>query len=209
MKHFSKEDIDQMSSIYRLNMINSCTGYKSANLIGTQSENGKTNLAVFNSVVHLGSNPPLIGFILRPTSVPRHSHQNMKKNGLFTINHIHQSQIEDAHHTSAKYPEEISEFDQTSLVEEYKEGIKAPFVKNAPLQLGCRYLNEYQIKENDTSIIVGQIEHIFIDEEMLLEDGWVQLDKGGVVAINGLDGYAIPKLIERFTYARPKLKANN
>ncbi len=207
MKHFSKEDIDQMSSIYRLNMINSCTGYKSANLIGTQSENGKTNLAVFNSVVHLGSNPPLIGFILRPTSVPRHSHQNMKKNGLFTINHIHQSQIEDAHHTSAKYPEEISEFDQTSLVEEYKEGIKAPFVKNAPLQLGCRYLNEYQIKENDTSIIVGQIEHIFIDEEMLLEDGWVQLDKGGVVAINGLDGYAIPKLIERFTYARPKLKA--
>ena len=207
MKHFSKEDIDQMSSIYRLNMINSCTGYKSANLIGTQSENGKTNLAVFNSVVHLGSNPPLIGFILRPTSVPRHSHQNMKKNGLFTINHIHQSQIEDAHHTSAKYPEEISEFDQTSLVEEYKEGIKAPFVKNAPLQLGCRYLNEYQIKENDTSIIVGQIEHIFIEEEMLLEDGWVQLDKGGVVTINGLDGYAIPKLIERFTYARPKLKA--
>ena len=165
MKHFSKEDIDQMSSIYRLNMINSCTGYKSANLIGTQSENGKTNLAVFNSVVHLGSNPPLIGFILRPTSVPRHSHQNMKKNGLFTINHIHQSQIEDAHHTSAKYPEEVSEFDQTSLVEEYKEGIKAPFVKNAPLQLGCRYLNEYHIKENDTSMIVGQIEHIFIDEE--------------------------------------------
>ena len=80
-------------------------------------------------------------------------------------------------------------------------------MKNAPLQLGCRYLNEYQIKENDTSIIIGQIEHIFIEEEMLLEDGWVQLDKGGVVAINGLDGYAIPKLIERFTYASPKIKA--
>jgi len=65
MKHFSKEDIKKMSSIFRLNMINSCTGYKSANLIGTQSENGSTNLAVFNSVTHLGSNPPLIGFILR------------------------------------------------------------------------------------------------------------------------------------------------
>ena len=207
MKHFSKEDINKMSSIYRLNMINSCTGYKSANLIGTQSENGSTNLAVFNSVTHLGSNPPLIGFILRPTTVPRHTYQNMKNNGFFTINHIHQSQIEDAHHTSAKYPQEISEFDQTSLMEEYKEGIEAPFVKNAPLQIGCRYLNEYQIKENNTSIIIGQIEHIFIEEEMLLEDGWVQLDKGGVVAINGLDGYAIPKLIERFTYARPKIKA--
>ncbi|PTL98815.1 MAG: flavin oxidoreductase, partial [Candidatus Arcticimaribacter sp.] len=67
MKHFSKEAIGAMPSIYRLNMINSCTGYKSANLIGTQSKEGNTNLAVFNSVVHLGSNPPLIGFILRPT----------------------------------------------------------------------------------------------------------------------------------------------
>ena len=207
MKHFSKEDISKMSSIYRLNMINSCTGYKSANLIGTKSKKGVTNLAVFNSVIHLGSNPPLIGFILRPTTVARHTYENLKDTGGFTVNHIHYSQIEDAHHTSAKYPEEISEFDQTSLMEEYKEGIKAPFVKNAPLQLGCRYLNEYQIKENDTSIIIGQIEHIFIEEEMLLEDGWVQLDKGGVVAINGLDGYAIPKLIERFTYARPKIKA--
>jgi len=51
---------------------------------------------------------------------------------------------------------------------------------------------------------VGAIEHLFIKEEMLLEDGWVQLDKGEVVTINGLDGYALPKLIDRFPYARPK-----
>jgi flavin reductase (DIM6/NTAB) family NADH-FMN oxidoreductase RutF len=204
MKHFSKEDIKKMSSIFRLNMINSCTGYKSANLIGTQSENGSTNLAVFNSVTHLGSNPPLIGFILRPTTVPRHTYQNMKNNGFFTINHIHKSQIEDAHHTSAKYPEEVSEFDQTYFTEEFKKEIKAPFVKNAPLQMGCSYVNEYYIKENDTLMIVGQIEHLFIKDDMLHEDGWVQLDKGGVVTINGLDGYAIPKLIERFPYQRPK-----
>lgn len=204
MKHFSKEDINKMSSIYRLNMINSCTGYKSANLIGTQSKEGVNNLAVFNSVVHLGSNPPLIGFILRPTTVPRHTYENMKANGFFTVNHIHHSQIEDAHHTSAKYPEDVSEFSQTTLREEYKENIEAPFVKNAPLQLGCTYVNEYHIKENDTLMIVGQIEHVFIKDEMLLEDGWVQLDKGGIVTINGLDGYALPKLLERYPYARPK-----
>ena len=204
MKHFSKEAIGAMPSIYRLNMINSCTGYKSANLIGTQSKEGNTNLAVFNSVVHLGSNPPLIGFILRPTTVPRHTHQNMKDTGFFTVNNIHYSQIEEAHHTSAKYPKDVSEFSQTGLEEEYKENIEAPFVKNAPLQLGCTYVNEYHIKENDTLMLVGQVEHIFMEDEMLLEDGWVQLDKGGVVAINGLDGYALPKLLERYPYARPK-----
>jgi len=39
---------------------------------------------------------------------------------------------------------------------------------------------------------------------MLLEDGYVQLDKGEVVTVNGIDGYALPQLLARFPYARPK-----
>jgi hypothetical protein len=30
------------------------------------------------------------------------------------------------------------------------------------------------------------------------------LDKGKVVAINGLDGYALPELLDRLPYARSK-----
>src|SRR6056300_1557100 len=120
MHHFEKSELEGLSKIYRLNLINSVTGYKSAHLLGTASASGVDNLAVFSSVVHLGSNPALIGFILRPTTVPRHSHANMKANGIFTLNAISKGQIEDAHHTSAKYPEDISEFDQTALKSETK-----------------------------------------------------------------------------------------
>ena len=204
MQHFSKENIDALAIRYKNNLINSISGYKSANLIGTKNKTGNTNLAIFNSVVHLGSNPALLGFILRPTTVPRHSYQNMKETGVFTINHIRKDQIEDAHHTSAKYPENISEFDQTKLVEEYKQDFFAPFVKGAPVQIACRYVNDYLIKENDTLLVVGAVEHLFVQDEMLLDDGWVQLDKGKVVTINGLDGYALPQFLERFPYARPK-----
>jgi hypothetical protein len=70
--------------------------------------------------------------------------------------------------------------------------------------MACKYISEYKIKENDTLLIVGSIEDLYIKESMLLEDKWVQLDLGGVVSINGLDGYAVPKLKERFPYARPK-----
>ena len=204
MQHFSKENIDALATRYKNNLINSISGYKSANLIGTKNKAGNTNLAVFNSVAHLGSNPALLGFILRPTSVPRHSYQNMKETGVFTINHISKDQIEDAHHSSAKYAEDISEFDQTNLEAEYKANCLAPFVKGAPVQIACRYVNDYLIKENDTLLVVGAIEHLFIQEEMLLEDGYVQLDKGEVVTVNGIDGYALPQLLARFSYARPK-----
>lgn len=204
MQHFSKENIDALATRYKNNLINSISGYKSANLIGTKNNAGNTNLAVFNSVVHLGSNPALLGFILRPTTVPRHSYQNMKETGVFTINHISKDQIEDAHHSSAKYAEDISEFDQTNLEAEYKADCLAPFVKGAPVQIACRYVNDYLIKENDTLLVVGAIEHLFVQEEMLLEDGYVQLDKGKVVTVNGIDGYALPQLLARFPYARPK-----
>ena len=204
MQHFSKETIDALAIRYKNNLINSISGYKSANLIGTKSKAGNTNLAVFNSIVHLGSNPALLGFILRPTTVPRHSYQNMKETGFFTINHISKDQIEDAHHTSAKYPENVSEFDQTNLKEEYKADCFAPFVKDAPVQIACCYVNDYLIKENDTLLVVGTVEDLFVQDEMLLEDGYVQLDKGEVVTVNGIDGYALPQLLARFPYARPK-----
>ena len=55
MEHFSKSQINKMDKIYRLNLVNSCTGYKSANLIGTVSENGIYNVAIFSSITHLGT----------------------------------------------------------------------------------------------------------------------------------------------------------
>ena len=129
MLHYTRKDIDQMEKIFRLNLINSCTGYKSANLIGTQSADGKTNLAVFSSITHLGSNPPLIGFVLRPTTVPRDSYRNIKASSLFTVNHIHHDTVADAHHTSAKYPEDVSEFSKTDFEPEYIDGFAKGFVE--------------------------------------------------------------------------------
>ena len=203
MLNYSRADIDQMDKIFRLNLINSCTGYKSANLIGTQSADGKTNLAVFSSITHLGSNPPLIGFVLRPTTVPRDSYRNIKSSSFFTVNHIHHSTVADAHHTSANYPEDVSEFSKTDFQAEYLDDFQAPFVKNAKVRLACRFLNEYPIKENNTLLLVSEILAVHVEDGILESDGWLNLQQAGSVTINGLDGYAKPKLIERFPYAKP------
>ena len=204
MIHFSKENIDNLDKIYRLNLINSCTGYKSANLLGTVDSDGNTNVAVFSSITHLGSNPAMLGYILRPTTVPRNTFKNIKETKLFTVNHIVKDIINDAHHTSAKYPEEISEFDKTNLEQEYKEGCKAPFVKGSPVQLVCKYLNEYNIEENGTILVVASIEELYFDEKLISDSGFLQLDKGNVVTVNGCDGYALPSFLNRFEYQRPK-----
>ena len=172
MKHLSKENIVQMDKISKLNLINSCTGYKSANLIATKSIDGDTNVAVFSSITHLGSSPALIGFIMRPTTVPRDTYKNIMETGYFTVNHITVDMIADAHHTSANYDTGVSELDKTNLVEEYKENFPIPFVKGSPVQLYCKFVNEYFIKENDTIHVIASIENLFFEEELQHKDSW-------------------------------------
>ena len=203
MRKITKEDVSQMSKVPRLNLVNCVTGYKSANLIGTVSTEGVLNVAVFSSVTHLGSEPALLGFILRPTTVPRDTYKNLKEIGYFTVNHITEEMIADAHHTSSSYEEHISEFDKTNLEPEFIDGLKVPFVKGSPVKLLCKYVNEYKIEENDCIHIIASVETIYAEEKLFHDDNWMQLDKGNVIAINGLDGYAVPKLTDRFHYARP------
>ena len=204
MYHFEKVVIDKMERLYRNNLINSCSGFKSANLIATQSLEQQTNIGVFSSVTHFGSNPPIYGFVMRPTTVPRHTYENIKATGFYTINHIHLNILEAAHQCSAKYDQDISEFQATGLQEEYKEGFLAPFVQGCPIQVGMKFLEEVPIKANGTILILGEIQHLFVDKNLLSVDGFVDLAKGSVASINGLDGYGITSLLKRFEYARPQ-----
>lgn len=190
-----KPQIEQLEKVQRLNLINSCTGYKSANLIASISNTGKSNVAIFSSVTHLGSDPALIGIIIRPSSTPRNTYSNIKEYGYFSINHIYTDIIEEAHQSSANYPPEESEFDHTNLEAVYHGGCPVPFVKGSPVKLLCKYVNEYLIQENGCLHVIASIESIFYEEELLDSSHHLQLEKGKVVSISGLKAYCFPQLL--------------
>ncbi|WP_142783270.1 flavin reductase family protein [Changchengzhania lutea] len=204
MTYFNEDDIEKLHHLYRINLINSCSGYKSANLIGTKSQAGIENVAVFSSVTHIGSSPAMFGFFMRPTTVIRNTYENIKSTGIFTINHIHKKIIEDAHHTSAKYDATISEFDVTGLNSEYKNNFQAPFVKDAPVKLAMQFVEEYNITANNTILLIGKIIGLHINDNLIEKDGFVDLSKAEVASINGLDGYTVADNRVRLGYQRPK-----
>lgn len=209
MKHITKKDILDMPRLERMHLINSCGGIKSGNLIGTISEENHTNLAVFNSVIHLGSHPPMLCFMLRPTTVARHTYNNLKATGVFTVNHIHKDFIQQAHQTSAKYHKDESEFEAVNLDTYFLPKFQAPFVKLSPVQIGCKFINEYHIKEQDCHLIIGEIEHLQFNEDIQHDDGWLNLAKAETAGIIGLDGYVAAELLDRFAYARPEEKTKS
>ncbi len=201
--HLTNSDIQNLNKIRRLNIINSITGIKPANLIGTISEEGGPNLAIISSVVHIGSNPPFIAFILRPGGeASRHTYRNIRENGLYTINHVHQSFIQKAHYTSAKFPFGVSEFEKVHLSEEYLEGFQPPFVKESLIKIGMEFREEVPIKVNDTMMIIGEVMHVFVPDDLLNEEGYINLEESGSAGISGLNTYYGFEKIGEFPYAR-------
>ena len=205
-KTIKKTDLAGLEKRFRTQLINSLSGYKSVNLIGTKSKTHGTNLSIISSVVHLGANPALMGFIMRPARVPRHTYQNIIENGSYTINHIHPDFMKPAHQTSARYPQELSEFEAVGLTPEFTENQFAPYVKESAIKIGMHFLEEKLIEINDTILVIGEVREIIFPEDCLMKDGFLDLEKAGTLTCSGLDSYHTTQRIARLTYAKPDRK---
>ena len=97
-------DFSKFDKHFRANLINSVIGVKQASLIGTVGSNGISNLALFSSTVHLGSNPPLVAIFSRPEGdAPKQTLNNIIDIKDYSINHVNKSIINRAHSCSFKF----------------------------------------------------------------------------------------------------------
>ena len=202
-KQITYEQIMNMEKQERVHFVNSLGGFKSIGLIGTQNKIGQTNLAIIDSIVHIGSNPPLFGIIFRPAAYERHTLENILETGFYTINHINENIFKQAHHTSARYDREISEFDVTDLNKEYKNAFFAPFVGESQVQLAMEFKEKIELTINNTVLVIGEIKAVYFPEDCLQKDGFLDIEKAASLTCSGLDSYHKTTRIDRLSYAKP------
>lgn len=203
VKTIQLSDLSAMEQRFRATFINSLGGFKSLALVGTKSKSGQTNLAVFNSLFHLGANPAMFGFIVRPDSVDRHTLTNIRETGFFTVNHVNESIYKKAHQTSARYPESVSEFDATQLTELYENNFHAPFVSESNVKIAAQFTGDVPIEENGTIMVIAKYISITLPETSIGHDGFVDLNAVGTITCTGLDAYYRTEPIGRLSYAKP------
>ncbi|MDG2369777.1 MAG: flavin reductase [Flavobacteriales bacterium] len=199
----SKTEIEDLDRIKRLNIINAITGIKPGNLLGSKSSKNETNLAIFSSVIHLGSHPALLGIIVRPANnIRRDTYENILNTGFYTINHINNDIVQKAHYSSVKFDKNISEFNKLNLNEQYIDDFYAPFLKESYVKIGMKFKEEINIKANGTKLIVGQIVQLSIPDIAISKEGYVNLEILNSVGIGGLNSYYTLKLKEQHPFAR-------
>lgn len=199
----TRQAIDALEKRHRANLFNSLAGYKSANLLGSINEQGQTNLALMSSVFHVGANPPTLGLLFRPHSVSRHSLENILETSVFTLNVVTKDMYAQSHQTTARYPQDQSEFAATGLTEEYSPVHVAPYVAQSPIKTGLRLIETQTLSVNDTVLVIAEIIELRINEGLIGEDGQLNMNAANAVAITGLDEYHAASTLGRLAYPKP------
>ncbi len=195
--------IQQMDKRYRATLINSLPGFKCLQLVGSNSENGHSNLGIFNSIFHLGASPALLGMIFRPQSDEHDTLKNITRNGRYTFNNVTESFYQKAHQTSARYLSGCSEFAECGLTEYFIPDFDAPFVSESSIKIGMQLKEIIPISANNTTMVIGEIMHVILNENLIEQDGNVDHLKAQTITVSGLDSYFNAKPIGRLSYAKP------
>jgi flavin reductase (DIM6/NTAB) family NADH-FMN oxidoreductase RutF len=203
LAYITHETLLGMDSRYRARLINSLSGFKSINLIGSINEQGQTNLAIFSSVIHLGASPALVGFIMRPSSVERHTLENIQQTKQYTINQVGKNFWQAAHQTSARYERNECEFEKVGLTAQFIDNRSAPFVKESQLKYAVTLKEILPIALNETLFIIGEITDIICEENVIQPDGYIDIESLGTVTASGLDSYHLTHRLSRLSYAKP------
>lgn len=201
MKKYTSADFEAMEKQFRTNFINSLSGFKSVNLIGTVSQEGITNLAIFSQVFHIGANPALMGVLIRPDSARRHTLENIESTGFFTLNHIREDFYKQAHQTSARY--NVSEFDACGLTPTVGEMHPAPYVEEAHIRIGLSLAEKHILAINGTILVIGKVIETIIREDCIGDDGYIDIEKAGSITCSSLDTYHTTQRLGRLPYAKP------
>ncbi len=184
------EDFNTLENHYRANLINSAIGIKQASLIGTVGVNCISNLALFSSTVHLGSNPPLVAIFSRPEGdTPKQTLKNIIDNRDYSINHVNKSIINRAHSCSFKFSAEESEFTECNLSEKFITDFKAPFVKESNVSFAVRYQRHLSVQENGVIMVIGKIKSVFVNENIIQDNGEVDFNYSSSVGVAGNNTY--------------------
>lgn len=197
------KDILKMEQRYRATLINSLAGFRQAVLVGTRSADGCSNLAIFNSLIHLGASPALYGLISRPDTVRKDTLQNILYTKEYTLNYVRKSDFKKAHQTSAKYEASVSEFEKVGFTEAFLNDFRAPFVDEAVVKIGMKFEDKLDIQINGTILIIGSLQSIQLNQHILGGDGFVALEKENTLVSCGLDGYYSTEFLGRLNYAKP------
>ncbi len=174
----------------------------------TVDKNGNVNLSPFSFFNVFGANPPIV--IFSParngrTNTTKNTFDNVKETNECVINIVNYPMVEQMSLASTAYEKGVNEFEKAGFTELKSDLVKAPRVKEAPVQLECKVL---QIIETGTNggagnLVICEVIKMHINENYLGADGKIDSVKMDLVARMGGNWYCRATADAMFELPKP------
>jgi flavin reductase (DIM6/NTAB) family NADH-FMN oxidoreductase RutF len=166
--------------------------------ISTISPDGIYNAAPFSFAAPICSKPPVICVSIGLMMGKRKDTiRNIESSHDFVVNTVDEEIFKQVIQTSAGYPYEVDEINQTGLTAVPSEKVKSPRIGEAKISLECRLLQKIQLMEEYKDgpglrdVVFGEIVTIHIKDDVLT-DGKVDPLKLNLISRIGSELYCKP-----------------
>jgi flavin reductase (DIM6/NTAB) family NADH-FMN oxidoreductase RutF len=133
---------------------------------------GRPNIITLGMFMPISFDPPLVCIGVAPK---RYSHRLIEETGEFVINVPTEDIIEEVHFCGTKSGRDYDKFQETGLTPKPASRVKPPLIEECYAHLECRVVQRHTC--GDHTLFVGEVVAASINEEVLTDDGKVDVLK--------------------------------
>ena len=177
--------------------------------ISTVSSEGVVNLAPFSYFNGVADDPPCVMFCPNGTHREGGSKDtlaNIAETGEFVFNMVGYELKDQMNLSSGNLPRSVDELAAAGLTATASETVKPPRVGEAPAAFECKHLTTITLptgpKGTQNNVVIGQVTGIHVRDDVINEEGLVDIRKIKPLARLGYMDYAVVE--DFFTMLRPE-----
>ena len=196
------------SAIYKL--LIGCIVPRPIAWVSTASADGAHNLAPFSFFMGVCNDPPTLAFSVGPRAdgaAPagaglKDTVRNLEATGDFVVNVVDDALAERMNLTSGEYPPEVDEFVLAGLTAVPSTKVRAPRVREAPINLECRVAQILRVGHGPHSLVLGEILRFHLRDD-LYDPGTGRIDMRRLKPVGRLAGEMYTHVHDLFEMKRP------
>lgn len=151
----------------------------------------------------LNTNPAIVYISVRPE---RYSYNLIKENKEFAINLTNEKLAYATDWCGVRSGAKFDKFKEMKLTKEKAEFIKAPLIKESPVSIECKVIEERNLGSH--TMFVAEVLSIDADEKYIDEKGAFDISKCDLIAYANGGYYKLGKKLGKFGYSVAKKKKN-
>lgn len=165
-------------------------------MVSVADAQGNSNIITIAWAGTICTNPPMVSISVRPE---RYSYHMIEETGEFVINLTTEKLAYATDYCGVKSGRDVDKFKELNLTEEKAEHVKAPMIKECPVNIECRVIKKEELGSHH--MFLAEVAAVHVDDAFMDETNRFALEKTDpIVYVHG-EYFGLGRLLGTFGYS--------